>query len=253
MIDYKILNNIAIIQLIDKKNKNIFSYKLWRQLDESLGMAVRDQNVKLVVLTGYEKVFSLGMPLKVASNFSLQQVSKAIDLLQKVNLTIYSSRKIFLAGINGFAMGPGFELAIACDLILASDKAWMSLPQASRCMVTDAGGLSMLKLKGINEFFINEILMTGKKYESMELKNRGIINEILENQNFLTQTQRYAENLLSNDLRAIETYKQEQRNPGQIQKLKKMLKIEKQNQLRLIKNLIQKKCYVVDHALKETF
>jgi enoyl-CoA hydratase/carnithine racemase len=98
-------------------------------------------------------------------------VSKAIDLLQKVNLTIYSSKKIFLAAINGFAMGPGFELALACDLILASDSAWMSLPQASRGMVTDAGGLSFLKLKGISEFFINEILMTGKKYESLELKN----------------------------------------------------------------------------------
>jgi enoyl-CoA hydratase len=126
------------------------------------------------VLTGAGGTFSAGMDLK---GFLAGDAPVAADrgfggIVQRPPV------KPVIAAVEGYALAGGFELALACDLVVASDQARFGLPEVRRGLVAGAGGLLRLP-KRIPYHLAMEIALTGEHYTAARLHQAGLVNEIV--------------------------------------------------------------------------
>ena len=108
--------------------------------------------------------------------------------------SIENASKPWIAAVDGFALGGGFEIALSCDMILASEQAKMGLPEVFLSLIPGGGGTQRLIQKiGINR--VKEMLFLGAQYSANTLYDWGIVNRVLENEMFFKQVMEFAEKL----------------------------------------------------------
>ena len=135
-----------------------------------------DQDLWVAVLTGAgDKAFSAGNDLKYTASGGTMQppVTGFAGLANRLDRS-----KPIIAAVNGFAMGGGMETAMACDIILASDKATFALPEVKVGFIAGAGGIQRLS-RQIGRKAAMEILLTGRKIGPEEAVTLGIANEVV--------------------------------------------------------------------------
>lgn len=150
------------------------------ELDSAIDAIKENYKVKAIVITGAgEKAFVAGADIKELSNLdpvSGERVSKkGQDIFQKIeNLTIP-----VIAAVNGYALGGGCELAMACHLRIASQKAAMGLPEVSLGLIPGYGGTQRLtQLVGRAKAL--EFIMTGRQVKADEAFEVGLVNQVTE-------------------------------------------------------------------------
>jgi enoyl-CoA hydratase/carnithine racemase len=132
-----------------------------------------DDSLRVGVLTGAEGVFSAGMDLKAA----LKGVTPTIPGRGFGGVTEAELTKPLIAAVEGFALGGGFELALACDLIVATEKAELGLPEVTRGLIAAGGGLIRLP-KRIPYQLAVELLMTGEQISGERAGELGLVNRV---------------------------------------------------------------------------
>jgi enoyl-CoA hydratase len=140
-----------------------------RELDE-------DDNVRVIILTGGEKVFAAGADIKQMADAS------AIDMLNIDQFStwdqIKKTRKPIIAAVSGFALGGGCELAMTCDMIVASETAKFGQPEIKIGTMPGAGGTQRLT-RAVGKVTAMEWVLTGKFISAEEALSRGLINKIV--------------------------------------------------------------------------
>jgi crotonobetainyl-CoA hydratase len=136
-----------------------------------------DPSLRVAILTGTGRFFSAGWDLAGATE------GEAIDADHGPGgfggLTeFFSLGKPVIAAVNGLAMGGGFELALAADLMLASDTAEFALPEVKLGMVADSGGLLRLPRR-LPRPLAMELLLTGRRMGAVEALHRGLLNQVV--------------------------------------------------------------------------
>ena len=136
-----------------------------------------DPSLRVGIITGTGRFFSAGWDLQSAVD------GEAIDAHHGPGgfggLTEYFSLgKPVIAAVNGLAMGGGFELALAADLIVASEEAQFALPEVKLGMVADSGGLLRLP-KRLPRAIANELLLTGRRMGAAEAARWGLVNAVV--------------------------------------------------------------------------
>ena len=170
--------------------------------------------IGVVVITGAGKAFMAGADIKEYA----QQTEAEFDAFQLKGHSLYAgienNSKVVIAAINGYAFGGGFEIALACDMIVASSGAKMGLPEILLNLIPGGGGsLRLTKKIGIN--LTNEIVMTGRTLVAEEMQARGVINYIYPRENFIEKATEFAQTfaaLLPDRLLAIKQLTQEAAN-----------------------------------------
>ena len=170
--------------------------------------------IGVVVITGAGKAFMAGADIKEYA----QQTEAQFDAFQLKGHSLYAgienNSKVVIAAINGYAFGGGFEIALACDMILASAGAKMGLPEILLNLIPGGGGsLRLTKKIGIN--LTNEIVMTGRTILAEEMHARGVINYIYPRENFIEKATEFAQTFaaqLPDRLQAIKQLTQEAAN-----------------------------------------
>ena len=110
--------------------------------------------------------------------------------------------KLFIAAINGIAIGCGLELALACDLRIAAEGVKMGLPEINYGLIPDAGGtIRLTRIVGAG--FTKEMILSGESIKSEEAQEIGLINRILPPENFLENAKEYASKFLNKSGTAI--------------------------------------------------
>src|SRR6266481_3195536 len=132
------------------------------------------KDVSVLVLTGAGGTFSAGMDLK---GFLTGDNPMAGDR-GFGGLTERPPAKPIIAAVEGYALAGGCELALACDLIVASEDAWFGLPEVTRGLVAGAGGLLRLPRR-IPYHIAMEIALTGKRIPAARLHSAGLINRLV--------------------------------------------------------------------------
>lgn len=142
-----------------------------RQLIESLGK----KKLKGLILTGSgEKAFIAGADIKSMSGMSAEQAQEFAFRGQQVTLLLEESPFPVIAAVNGFALGGGFEMALACDFMLASESAVFGLPETSLGLIPGFGGTQRLaKIVGRNR--AKEMIYTGRKFKAKEALELGLV------------------------------------------------------------------------------
>ena len=156
---------------------NVIGKALLTQLTETLLNLNEDDETKVIILTGNSKVFAAGADIKHFSQKTYSEIIKE-DYTNLYEDIYYKLTKPIIAAINGFAYGGGFELALCCDIIIASDKAKIGFPELKLGLFPGAGGTQRIaKLVGYNK--AAEFVLTASDIDVNELKQLGVVNHVV--------------------------------------------------------------------------
>jgi enoyl-CoA hydratase len=149
--------------------------QLWTEMREALEDARKDNAVKVVVVTGEGRAFSTGADLKESKTRSIEAYRDYLVSLQEVSRIIIRYEKPTIAAINGYAVGSGYELALACDIRIAADDAQIGSPEA-KVTSSVTGGAFRLVQNLIGPGKARELLFTGDYISGREAERIGLVN-----------------------------------------------------------------------------
>ncbi|MFV8826711.1 enoyl-CoA hydratase/isomerase family protein [Alkalihalobacterium sp. APHAB7] len=181
---------------------NAFSPEMITGLMNSIKEAKENQDVKVIVINGAGRAFSSGGDVKTMGKASGAQVYEHIGKLNELILEIKSLEKPVVAAVHGFAAGAGFNLALACDLLLAADDSKFVLSFAQVGLISDGGGLFFLP-KVLGPYRAKELLFSAKPLEAAKAKEWGLVNEIVPVEELESTVGVFAKQLANGPTRAI--------------------------------------------------
>ena len=166
---------------LDRPSANAIDAATSRALFLAFRAFSDDPDARVAILTGAgDRFFSAGWDLKAAAAAEGAQASDADHGAGGfAGLTEYFAlEKPVIAAVNGLAIGGGFELALACDLIVASENAEFALPEAGLGLVGNAGGVQRLARR-IAPNLAMELLLTGRRIDAAEAQRLGLANQVV--------------------------------------------------------------------------
>jgi|TARA_B110000211_G_C14093383_1_gene560953 2-(1,2-epoxy-1,2-dihydrophenyl)acetyl-CoA isomerase len=163
------------------------------ELNALLAEIAKDESVGAVVLTGAGRGFCAGADVRAMDPDAspLKRRARHRWILRDILRPLVELEKPVIAAVNGAAVGAGFNIALACDMILASDKAVFSQIFARLALVPDLGGLYLLtRVVGLNK--AKELCFTAKKISASEAFDLGIVNHVVPAEDLLDRAQELA-------------------------------------------------------------
>jgi enoyl-CoA hydratase len=181
-------DGIATLSINRREALNSLNSAVLSELECTLYELDLNAAVKVVVITGAgEKAFVAGADIKEMSEMSSFEGHTFGRIGQRVILFIEKMKKPVIAAVNGFALGGGLELALACDFIYASEKAKLGFPEVGLGIMPGFGGTQNLaRLIGPNK--ANEMIFTGRIINAQKALGWGIVNEVFAPEELMTKT-----------------------------------------------------------------
>jgi enoyl-CoA hydratase len=167
-------DGVAVITINRPEARNAVNGEVARGIAEAVDAADASKEVQVLILTGAGGTFSAGMDLK---GF-LSGDSPAFGDRGFGGIVQRPPAKPVIAAVEGYALAGGFELVLACDLVVASEEARFGLPEVRRSLVAGAGGLLRLP-KRIPYHLAMEIALTGEHFPASRLQQAGLVNELV--------------------------------------------------------------------------
>lgn len=168
--------HIALIELNRPKELNALNLQLMGELRDALKALDDNDDVRVIIITGNEKAFAAGADIKQMAN------KTAIDMLKIDQFStwdqIRKTKKPLIAAVSGFALGGGCELAMTCDMIIASETAKFGQPEIKIGVMPGAGGTQRLT-KAIGKAKAMELVLTGRFISGEEAVSYGLVNKVV--------------------------------------------------------------------------
>ncbi|MBP1932644.1 enoyl-CoA hydratase/isomerase family protein [Ammoniphilus resinae] len=186
---------------------NAFSPKVMGELNKLLDCVESDDEVKVLVLTGVgEKAFVVGNDLPQLAALDPMGAYEQMVTGQKTFLRIHELSKPVIAMVNGYALGGGFELALACDMVFASTNAKFGFPEINLNTMPGWGGTQLaVKKMGLNR--AKEMILSGLFYKSEDCREFGFINRVVSPDELLGATLEFAQTLAAKNSFSIKMAK----------------------------------------------
>jgi enoyl-CoA hydratase/carnithine racemase len=180
MIELKEFDNYATIRIMREEKANAMNLDLIDEISAAVDSIEKKKNIISVIITGSGKFFSAGGDL--SEMLKLDESSGRIFSLkgQKLMDNIEGSEKIYIAALNGPAYGGGMELALACDIRIASRDVKMGQTEINVGLVTGWGGAERL-IKYVGKSIASYLLLTGAVLDAESAYKFGIIHKISDN------------------------------------------------------------------------
>ncbi len=176
---YEKSDGIATITINRPKALNALNEETIPEFLSSLEDAEKDENVRVIVITGAgEKAFCAGLDLKTVMDISVIKAVETSRLGQKLTLAIEELGKPVIAAINGYALGGGLELAMACDIRIASENARIGQTEVNVGLIPGWGGTQRLP-RLVGKGIAKELVFTGKMIDAKTAERIGLINMVV--------------------------------------------------------------------------
>lgn len=192
IVNPQVAEYVALIRLNRPKELNALNLQLMRELREALKILDEDDQVRVVILTGNERAFAAGADIKEMAE------KGAIDMLKIDQFStwdqIKKTKKPLIAAVSGFALGGGCELAMTCDMIVASETARFGQPEIKIGVMPGAGGTQRLT-RAIGKVRAMEMVLTGKFITAEEAWRAGLVNRVVPEELYLTETIKLAKEI----------------------------------------------------------
>jgi enoyl-CoA hydratase len=154
----------------------------------------KEEQVKAVVVTGQGRAFAAGADVGAMAEMDSQEAKQFSVLGNKVFQAIEDHPAVFVAAVNGYALGGGCELALACDLRLASEKATFAQPEINLGIIPGFGGTQRLpRIAGAAK--AKEWIFTGRRFSAQEALQAGVVSQVLAPEELLPAAAALAEEL----------------------------------------------------------
>lgn len=198
---------IALLRLNRPDVMNSLNFDLLRQLKEQIDRLRFNKEVRVVVITGAgEKAFCAGADLKERAQMDELQVKQFIYPIRNLFTEIEQLNKPVIAAVNGVALGGGTELALACDIRLASESASMGLTETKLAIIPGAGGTQRLP-RLVGRAKAKELIFTGRRVDAREAYEMGLVNKVCPADRLLEECREMAAMITENGPIALEQAK----------------------------------------------
>ncbi len=163
---------------LDRPKVNALNEQVAREIGAAVDEAEANEDVRAVVVYGGERVFAAGADIKEMASRDAVSMFRYIGRFQDVFTRLEKLPKITIAAINGYALGGGCELALACDLRVCADNSKLGQPEILLGVIPGAGGTQRLtRLVGMGR--AKEIIYSGRFIDAEEALRIGLVTEVV--------------------------------------------------------------------------
>lgn len=177
---YEYENDVAILILNNPKKLNALSSEFIAEIYQRISSIKKETKV-LVIKSGFTKAFAAGVNVQEIHDNSYES-AYLNNFIDKTWEVVANVRIPVIAAVSGYALGGGFELALMCDIIVASKNAIFGFPEVNLGIMPGMGGTQFLT-RNVGAKIASEILMTGRFVKAEEAFRLGLINYLMENDN----------------------------------------------------------------------
>ena len=202
-IETKVDNNIAILTVnrpesLNAMNKNV----IFKFIDE-IEKLISNGDIKVIIVTGAgDKAFIAGADIKLMQKMNNKEAYDFAKYGHRLTNIIETSSKPIIAAVNGFALGGGCEIALACHIRIASENAVFGQPEVKIGLLPGWGGTQRLP-RVVGKGLANELILTGRNIKSEEALNIGLVNKVAPKEGLISSCLDIAKLILKNSPNAI--------------------------------------------------
>ncbi len=193
---YTVTNRVAQVVMNRPHAMNAMSRGMITELRKTLAYAQNDPDVSIIVLAGAGGNFCAGDDLKESEHQTADDFLALIMDLQRITRLLLLGAKPSIAAVDGYAVGGGFELALACDFRVASTRARMGCVETSVGMVI-TGGTTVLLPQLVGQGLAREIILLADIFEAATAQRMGLLHRLVEPELLDTEIQALANKMLS--------------------------------------------------------
>ena len=190
-------DGVAVITLHRPQVLNALNHQLWIEFQDALEGFRTDPDVKVVIVTGEGRAFSSGADLKESKSRTPEAYREYLEALQAASRRLIGFEKPTIAAINGYALGSGYELALACDIRIAAEDAPIGSPEA-RVSSSVTGGAFRLLQDLVGPGKASELLFTARNIDGREAERIGLVNRAVPLADLMPTARRMALDIAAN-------------------------------------------------------
>lgn len=183
---------VGLITLNRPQAMNALNNQLMRELMDALANFDTDENIGVMVITGNEKAFAAGADIKEMADKTIHQMMDSDHIA--VFGRIRTIQKPVIAAVSGWALGGGFEVALSCDMIIASDSAKFGLPEINLGVIPGAGGTQRL-IRAVGKALAMEMILNDRKINAQEALQYGLVNRVVPVSDYLDEAMKLADEI----------------------------------------------------------
>ncbi len=188
----EVRGRVGLIRLNRPRAFNALNSQLMQELTTALEAFDADDAIGAMVITGNERVFAAGADIKEMSEATPVDmlVSGYIDLFDRIRQV----SKPIIAAVSGWALGGGFELAMTCDMIVASENAQFGQPEINLGIIPGAGGTQRLT-RTVGKYLAMEMVLNDRRLTAEEAARFGLVNRVVPVERYLDEALELAQQL----------------------------------------------------------
>jgi Enoyl-CoA hydratase/carnithine racemase len=191
-IRWEVENEIGILTIQRPSALNALNYDTMIEIEEVMDKVALDSSIKVVIITGEgEKSFVAGADIAYMQNLSAVEGYKWGEIGQRVFQKVEDLPQPVIAAVNGFALGGGCELAMACDIRFASDNAKFGQPEVTLGITAGFGGTQRLP-RLVGKGRAKELLFTGMMISAEEAYRIGLVNKVFSQSELMNEAKIFA-------------------------------------------------------------
>ena len=195
---------VSLLTINRPESLNALNAKTIAEISSAIDTLENDPTCRVIIITGSgEKSFVAGADIKEFADFGQE---KAQELARNGHNSLFNKiencKKPVIAAVNGFALGGGLELAMACHIRYASDNARLGLPEVTLGLIPGYGGTQRLP-KLVGKGIANEMIFSAKMVVAARAKEIGLVNEVFTQEELLPKTMDLANTIANNSPMAI--------------------------------------------------
>jgi len=182
---------VAVLRISRPAAMNALNTDVLEDLEAALEVVEADPALRVAILTGEGNAFVAGADIKEMVTKTPLEARAFTQLGHRVFRRIEEMDTVVIAAINGFALGGGMELALACDIILASERARVGLPEVGLGIHPGFGGTQRLP-RMVGRWKAKELILTARQLSAAEAREAGLVNEVYPPDALLEEARRMA-------------------------------------------------------------
>jgi enoyl-CoA hydratase len=194
--------HVGIITINRPQALNALNQETLSELSQAVIALEQDNNINVVILTGAGKAFIAGADIKQMKNMTPLEAKNFSEQGHQLLQQIETSRLPFIASVNGFALGGGCEVMMACDICIASASAKIGQPEINLGIHPGFGGTQRLP-RLVGRMKAKELLLTGDTLNAEQAHAIGLINQVVPDESLSEETEKLAQKIASKS--AIQT------------------------------------------------
>ena len=198
-------NRILLITINRPDNLNALNLETLSELEHAVREVYSNNDISGAIITGTgNKAFVAGADIKEFANYTKTQGRKMAENGQRIFKLVEECPKPIIAAVNGYALGGGCELAMACHLRIAAPNAKFGQPEVKLGIIPGYGGTQRL-LQILGKTHAMKLLLTGGTIDAMEAKNYGLLTDIVPAENLISACESLLKKIMENSPLAIKS------------------------------------------------